>query len=387
MTELNEKTVLYIFNGGNLSSPYFSGVRKKILGQCAAFKRLGYAFTILYYEDDHVKFRTNTNECISYRCSLKMWSRRKYISFLKDYLEKHQSEFDLVYARKSLETPSSLAILKKLRKHSKRIVSEIPTYPYDKELKGDISKLSLLRRIKAGIMVIWCDKICRNLMKRHIDCFAVVTDKKEYTKVFGAPAIPISNGIDIDSIKIRNRMPSEIISLIGVANVSSWHGYDRLIRGLHEYYSDGGERDVVFHIVGEGVALGELRQLTQDLGLEHRVVFHGFKTGEELDTLFDNADIGVGSLGIHRIGLNKSATLKSREYCVRQLPFIAEGSDITFPPEFSWRHQVPSSDDPIDVASLVSFHDRCVVHIGNIDEMGMFAREYLSWDTQMKKIL
>jgi hypothetical protein len=67
--------------------------------------------------------------------------------------------------------------------------------------------------------------------------------------------------------------------------------------------------NIIINIVGEGAILEDLKLLVDKLNLNSFVIFHGKKTGLELDTLYDTCDIGVGSLGMYRIGLNRGSTL------------------------------------------------------------------------------
>ena len=81
---------------------------------------------------------------------------------------------------------------------------------------------------------------------------AIVTFS-DATEIFGQRTINISNGVDFDSIPIHHYLaPSDdSIHLIGVAEVHIWHGYDRLIAGIGEYYKNTqNPRQVFFHIVG-----------------------------------------------------------------------------------------------------------------------------------------
>ena len=43
---------------------------------------------------------------------------------------------------------------------------------------------------------------------------------------------------------------SKELNLIGVAEIHRWHGFDRLIRGLADYYSKPKNYIVRFHVVG-----------------------------------------------------------------------------------------------------------------------------------------
>ncbi len=75
--------------------------------------------------------------------------------------------------------------------------------------------------------------------------------------IFQVPTIQISNGIDAKAISIRQKVAAdENIHLIGVATLSFWHGYDRVIEGLHKYYKNGNpnRKELFFHIVGDSLS-------------------------------------------------------------------------------------------------------------------------------------
>ena len=87
-----------------------------------------------------------------------------------------------------------------------------------------------------------------------MDALVTFSDEEE---IFGKRTIRISNGVDFDSIPLH--VPSvantEPINLIGVAEVHLWHGFDRVMTGLGEYFQKYGrsnikQRDVHFHVVG-----------------------------------------------------------------------------------------------------------------------------------------
>lgn len=100
---------------------------------------------------------------------------------------------------------------------------EIPTYPYDQEFIDQ--KLNLC-----------IDKIFRHDLCKQLN--AIVTFSND-TVIFGQRTIRISNGIDFSSIPLRQQihtMENEL-HLIGVAEIHFWHGFDRIINGLKEYYT------------------------------------------------------------------------------------------------------------------------------------------------------
>ena len=158
-----------------------------------------------------------------------------------DYCLREKIEF--VYARCFMNAnPFLVRFFKQLKCAGIKAVTEIPTYPYDKEFTGSSDwnmKLDL-----------WLDKLYRCKLYRQQNAVVTFSDAED---IFGQRTIRISNGVDFDSIPLHQ--PSTIydqssaIHLIGVAEVHFWHGFDRLIAGIGEYYKQGGKREVYFHIL------------------------------------------------------------------------------------------------------------------------------------------
>ncbi|MCQ2451093.1 MAG: glycosyltransferase, partial [Clostridia bacterium] len=283
------------------------------------------------------------------------------------------------YIRYPLADFAFMKMLKKLQKICK-VVVEIPTYPYDKqnkELQGVFSKYKIVS-----------DKILRKYLKKYNFVFSVLDDEKS---VFGVPCINISNGIDVDAINyIGDKITyGKDINLIAVALVQNDHGYDRIIEGLNIYYKNkqSDQPNVYFNIVGNGPAIPNLKELTEKYNLSDYVVFHGAKYGEELDKLFCNNNLAASILGGHRSGFKKTSVLKSREYCARGIPFIKSLPDDDFPNELDFCKTLPSDDSPIDINEIIDFYEY-VKNKKNVSyEMREYAKENLTWEKQLKKVL
>ena len=88
----------------------------------------------------------------------------------------------------------------------------------------------------------------------------------------------------------------DYFSMTGVANLNFWHGFDRVITGLAEYYKVEREQKAYFNIVGSGTITEELKDLCKQKGVEEYVRFLGPKQGSELDKILDDTDLCVGCL-------------------------------------------------------------------------------------------
>lgn len=171
--------------------------------------------------------------------------------------------------------------------------------------------------------------------------------------------IKIGNGILIsDKIPlVQSVWPADELKLIGVAQLASWHGYDRLIRALLEVNKKNLPYKISFTIVGDGAERPILETLVQELGLQEQVSFTGMLTGEDLDNIFSDKHIGVASLGLYRIGLDEASVLKTREYITRGLPVIGVGEDPDFQKDSPYRFLVANDDNIDDIVQLlINFH-------------------------------
>src|SRR5690606_37286223 len=192
------------------------------------------------------------------------------------YIVAHK--IDLVYIRyEFMADYAFLHFLKLLKGKGVSIVIEIPTYPYDDELKpkGFVSRL-----------YNWIEKRCRKKMYKYVDRVLTYSDDDF---IFKIPTIRISNGIDFEGVpqKKTHGIEDKIV-FIGVANLGFWHGYDRLIRGIKAYLDKPHTTEVFFHIIGNGdiAYKNSLIDLVNELSLTKYVTFYGNTEGDELTELF-----------------------------------------------------------------------------------------------------
>ncbi len=267
---------------------------------------------------------------------------------LKDVLD-----LDFLYIRKQGFDFSFFQFLKRLKKknNSIRVLVELPTYPYDKEIS--CSKLPGFNLVK--------DKFYRNRLKKHVDRI-VTFSQDEY--IFEIPTIQIKNGIDVlevNPVDAKKHSKSTPIHLIMVAAFADWHGLDRIIEGLIAYYSNPDyKREVFLHVVGDSGAdvlkKAQERAAQSEVGARY-VIFYGPKYGAELDEIFNQCDIGVECLGGHRKGLWLSSSLKSREYCAKGMPMVSSCKIDIFEDGSPYLLRVPSDDSAIDIQQIIRFHD------------------------------
>src|SRR5699024_6526462 len=131
----------------------------------------------------------------------------------------------------------------------------------------------------------------------------------------------IDNGINLSNIAVQEKTQSvdNTIRIISVANETKFHGYEKIILGLHYYYQNNGNKNILFNFVGS--YRKETIALIDKLKLRNHVIFHGRLTGQELDDVYNNSDLGLGAFGYRRNETTGSC-LKTKEYFAKGLPFI-----------------------------------------------------------------
>lgn len=354
-----------------------SGISKKMLAQIKGLRQNGHEVHVCYYDlaADGSRCRYVDGEII------RNYGRGRWATLLQrmdyrcvnDYCKEHQIE--LVYVRCFMNaSPFNIRLFKQLRADGIKAVMEVPTYPYD----GEFASLPLKYKIEHVF-----DKRFRNQLASYMDAIVTFSDA---TQIFGQRTIRISNGVDFDSIPLHTPPTSYLSSLhlIGVAEVHPWHGFDRVLTGLGEYYRQGGEQQVVFHIVG-GVGasmMHDFRIIIEQYQIEDKVVFHGKLFGTQLDEVFAQCHFAIGSLARHRSGITHIKTLKNREYAARGIPFIYSEEDSDFDQQ-PYVLKAPADESPIDVDGIIRFLS---IHREQPADIRQSV-DYLSWKVQMQRVL
>lgn len=359
----------------------FSGISKKILAQVSAIRYNGIKVALSYLKvKDNYKFtgRYIDEEILDKYSNIsiisKLQRRSKYNNLFR-YVK--SNNIKLVYIRYThFANPFFISFLKKLKNNGTIILLEMPTYPYDQEYQnaGFASKVALL-----------VEKLYRKKIKKYVTRIITVS---HHNTIFKTPTIQINNGIDVDTINVKkNRKTDNEFHLIGVATISLWHGYDRVIEGLHNYYRDQepGRKKVFFHIVGDSSGSEAVRyiEMVKKYELGNYVIFYGKKSGKELDILFDNMDIAVGSIGCHRIGLKYIKSLKNREYCARGIPFFYSETDEDFEDK-PFTFKVSANDNPVSIEDIINF-----IRNNRFDpaKIRNYAIENLTWKKHFAELL
>ena len=358
-----------------------SGISKKIHYQVKGLRQNGHEVHLCYYDFDPRGHRCRYvgNKVISdYGTgALAAIRSRTQLDCIYNYCAVNAIE--MVYARSFMNaSPILVRLFHKLNKRGIKCITEIPTYPYDSEFKGYPLKYKI---------PLYIDKLFRKALAKKME--AIVTFSNEET-IFGKRTICISNGIDLDSIPIHNPKKQNDIHLIAVAEIHYWHGFDRLVAGMGEYYKlNPNARKVFFHVVGWEDDRGTtsngyltVEQTAKKYNIGQYVVNHGKLFGDKLDEVFNQCVFAIGSLGRHRSGITNIKTLKNREYAARGIPFIYSETDNDFEDK-PYIIKAPADESPVNIRQIIDFID---THDVNPTEIRNTV-EHLSWRFQMEKVV
>lgn len=366
------KLLFLIFHGFDESN----GISKKIQYQIKALKACGLDVYTCFYDASsqgsccwHID-----NKILADYGKGTMAKIRKRIDYspIIDFIK--NQNFNFVYIRSYHNAnPFTINLVKRLKKQGAKVIMEIPTYPYDNEYRTTSMKADLL-----------VDKMFRHQLAKTLHAIVTFSD---IDRIFGQRTIRISNGIDFDAIPIKQNINNctKELHLIGVAEVHFWHGFDRIVNGLVNYYQHNPDYKVYFHIVGNLSGEIEESRILPPIKLHHLqpyIQLHGAMYGKELDNMFEQSDFGIGSLARHRSDITNIKTLKNREYAARGIPFIYSETDSDFDDK-PYILKAPADETPIDIAQIVRFHNDLSMSPAQIRN----SVQNLSWVCQMKKVI
>lgn len=126
----------------------------------------------------------------------------------------------------------------------------------------------------------------------------------------------------VQNERMLPRQNKQIIRLLAVATFQNYHGYERVIKGLAQYYDESAERKIELYLVGNGEEAIKYKKMVKQYDLEKSVQLCGRKTGSELDHIYDHMDMALGSFGMYKEKIYKSSSLKVREYLAKGMPVV-----------------------------------------------------------------
>lgn len=371
------------------------GVKKKIDNQLFSMRKLGLDVDIAYLQNSSfiLEKAGQTKEIFSIRKGFSNY-RRGITQVLKKIV--NQKTYKQFYFR----FPGSVDwyffnILKYITKRKNLVILELPTYPYEEErklfLKSEKEKKKYISYILRR-QVYFTERIFLPRLKKYVK--NIVTFMS-HDKIWGIDTIVIENGVNTDEyppvkfFDANTKISETTLVLTGVANISIWHGFDRIIEGIKKYNlteRNSQQYDIIFNIVGNGAELNRLKKIVDMHELNDYVHFLGPLYDDDLKKVYETTNLAIGSTGMHRINLSEGSTLKAKEYCSLGIPFIIGYKEKGIPEGFNYYLKVPADESPIDMQKIIDFYNSLPNREQMSNKMHEFAILNFSWDVQMKKV-
>ena len=258
----------------NITSEKEIGVQKKINYQIKSLRKLGNNIEKIEIRDNKIFFEetkllkiSQGNDFIS-----KVFRKlQTYVLLIALMKKKYYKDVEYIYVRYFYSSIFSINYFKFLKKLGIKIIIEIPTFPYDTEIK----KENIITRL---------DKKYRLKLYKYIDKIVTYSEDK---KIWNIPCINISNGIDLEEVQMIKKKQHSGINFISVSNCSFWHGIDRFLYSLLQYIKNGGKEELKLYIVGDGNETFKLKRIVEEnIDLQKVIIFCGVKFGKELDEIY-----------------------------------------------------------------------------------------------------
>nr|WP_296099754.1 glycosyltransferase [uncultured Mediterraneibacter sp.] len=350
----------------NIEMDENEGIYKKVLAEATAIKHVLGTCDLVTRFDGKAKVKKDGMESFI--------QPKTVLDYTLDRIK--DDSVDFIYIRHMIPSPKLIMMLKIAKNKNIKIYYEIPTYPYfGEQFKASRKKYRAI--IKIGLDVVFWPSIYK-----YIDKLVIIRSSSK-AKVY-KKMVQITNGVRVDNIKSKTYSIKEndVFRMVTVGTLFPYHGYDRVLKGMAACHEHIGNINVEFHVVGSSQTIDDLHKMADELGL-HKVYFHGVKTTEELNLMYEQFNVGLGCLALHRRNADIDTTLKIIEYYCRGVPVISSGKCPISDERFS--HIVADNEEPIDIAEIYDYYCRLTdAELKSISEM---AKKQFAWDSIMRKCI
>lgn len=348
------------------------GISKKISTQIEAFQTLG--FRVIYsaylkdgiaiYEDERVIYERHYKDD---RLN-SVFRRFRLFDVCIQYLK--NNKFDLGFVRWNAVDEQFLRLLSLMKDNCGKVLMDFHGY-FPKYNSPGVK----------GLYTKYTTKLFGSRMSRYVGLGLTETKNNN---LFGIHTIPMDTGINVEKYvpHIYTGEKNEI-HMISVANERAYHGYDRVIKGVEQYYQSKHLIDVYLHLVGK--MSNETEKMITQLGLEDRIVLHGYQSGDSLTRIYNQCNIGVGPIAPHRTGGKEGTGIKTKEYFAIGLPYFYAGQELLVPDDYPYILKITADDTPVNIKKIIEFYDSIKNDSLMQENMRDFAREHYSWEKVFSK--
>lgn len=354
-----------------------SGVKNKIQDMSSAFANSGCEFIVINSEvSGRVGNITYINvEDYYTRCGGWVLKNFKYYFLMKAGIF---NKYDLIILRYSMFDFSSLFLSKKIRgkiifEHHTKLLNEIKYYNMNWLVKH------ALYLCEKFLSPVFFSGVHGNIGVTH----DIVLSEASRLRAQNLPMFVFSNGISFNGeIKLRNICREKCVLSFVASSFSDWHGLDRLANAILEY---DGHKHVVINIVG--VVSHDVKQCLQQASCDNSVsiIFWGVVNRSEVENILSNSHAAFDSLGLDRLGMSESSTLKSKHYAVTGTPIISSTPDPDLLEHDGFFYEASIVDNSFSLGDIVHWVDR--IDYSKAFLSGLRYKEFLSWNKKVEMLL
>jgi glycosyltransferase involved in cell wall biosynthesis len=143
-------------------------------------------------------------------------------------------------------------------------------------------------------MMVKLVELSERIASRYATALTVASTllERQFHKTYPSkPMIRLSNGVNSQDFKVSAR--NGVAHILFFGNINRVNLVAPLLKSLPQLIERVGSANVVVDIVGDGSAVPELKALAQSLAVTENVVFHGWKTLNEMKKIARSGDIGI----------------------------------------------------------------------------------------------
>lgn len=252
--------------------------------------------------------------------------------------------WDLVLVRADERSAGARAALRSARERGSAVVAEVPTA--HRTVAREIARSPLTPRLRARYL--WRLVGASGLWREADLVLETMPDSALWRLARRRrPGLTLTNGVDLERLELAAGWRERgTLRLVAAASPAHWNGYERVVAALPALPR------AQLTLLGSREPYARVLDLADRLGVADRVLAPGHLDGAAYTAALRDADVGVSSLALHRIGGGALSPLKTRDYLASGLPVLVTGDDpdLCDGPPFVFR--VPAGDAPVDLPAV-----------------------------------
>lgn len=298
-----------------------SGVVKKILSQASLWQELGAKVSVFWFtRNSELRAGAAPGEQV-FLYKGGPFSKNRLLALDRLVNEVFQWQADLVYLRRDMVYPAYMQLAGRLP-----VVVEVNS--------NELAELWLYSKLQSTYHFL-----TRSFLDRKVKGFVFPTYELLRTPYYArlrAQKEVIGNGIDLSRLPHLEPTKNEKPVLAFIGHPAPWHGIDKILKMAKAF------PDWSFHLIGVGEVASALPNVTT----------HKFLSASEYLPILAQADVGIGTLALHRKKMSEASPLKVREYLGLGLPVIIGYEDTDFPGGAPFILQLPNTEDNVESSLL-----------------------------------